>query len=129
MKKITFTLIIIAFLCQNMAFGSSELRPPSQFNSATSAFIEKAGKPQEGNLTSNNPLEGKRILVIQDDGAISSLQKELFIGMKAEKENIIIASDYETAIEAIAQSKPDIIILDMGFFKLKGGASRRIRWH
>ena len=57
MKKTIFILITVAFLCQNVGFGASVLRPPSQFNKATEEFIIEKNKGQSIEINIEEPIE------------------------------------------------------------------------
>lgn len=61
-------------------------------------------------------LQGKKILIVQDEQAYITTRTCYCIERGAEKKDISVAGDYETAINALDRNKFDVIILDMGFF-------------
>lgn len=67
-------------------------------------------------LNEELPFEGKNILIVQDYPEIAELRELFCVGQGAEEKDIVIASDYEAAINALSTKNFDLIILDMGFY-------------
>ena len=67
------------------------------------------------------------VLVVDDDPAI---QRTLAIGLRARGYQVLPARDGRTAVEAVRDDDPDVVLLDLGLPDLSGvDVLRRIRRH
>jgi two-component system KDP operon response regulator KdpE len=67
------------------------------------------------------------VLVVDDDPAI---QRTLAIGLRARGYQVLPARDGRTAVEAVREDDPDVVLLDLGLPDLSGvDVLRRIRKH
>ena len=66
-----------------------------------------------------------RVLLVDDD---STLRRSLGIGLRAEGHDVLIAADGRTALEALREDRPDIVVLDLGLPDVPGmEVLRRLR--
>ena len=67
------------------------------------------------------------VLVVDDDPAI---QRTLAIGLRARGYHVLPARDGRTAVEAVREDDPDVVLLDLGLPDLSGvDVLRRVRRH
>jgi len=66
-----------------------------------------------------------RVLLVDDD---TTLRRTLGIGLRAEGHDVLIAADGRTALEALREDRPDIMVLDLGLPDVSGmEVLRRLR--
>jgi two-component system KDP operon response regulator KdpE len=66
-----------------------------------------------------------RVLLVDDD---ATLRRSLGIGLRAEGHDVLIAADGRTALQALRDDKPDLVVLDLGLPDLSGiEVLRRLR--
>jgi two-component system, OmpR family, KDP operon response regulator KdpE len=66
-----------------------------------------------------------KVLLVDDD---ATLRRTLGIGLRAEDHEVLIAADGRSALQALREDKPDIIVLDLGLPDLSGvEVLRRLR--
>jgi two-component system KDP operon response regulator KdpE len=66
-----------------------------------------------------------KVLVVDDD---STLRRTLEIGLRAAGHDVLIAADGRTALQALREDHPDIVVLDLGLPDLSGvEVLRRLR--
>ena len=66
-----------------------------------------------------------RVLLVDDD---TTLRRTLGIGLRAEGHDVLIAADGRTALEALREDRPDIVVLDLGLPDVSGmEVLRRLR--
>jgi two-component system KDP operon response regulator KdpE len=66
-----------------------------------------------------------KVLVVDDD---PTLRRTLEIGLRAEDHEVLIAADGRTALQALREDHPDIVVLDLGLPDLSGvEVLRRLR--
>jgi two-component system, OmpR family, KDP operon response regulator KdpE len=66
-----------------------------------------------------------KVLVVDDD---PTLRRTLDIGLRAEGHDVLIAADGRTALQALRDDRPDLIVLDLGLPDLTGiDVLRRLR--
>jgi two-component system KDP operon response regulator KdpE len=66
-----------------------------------------------------------KILLVDDD---ETLRRTLTIGLRAAEYDVLIAADGRTALQALREDKPDLVVLDLGLPDLSGGdVLRRLR--
>ena len=66
-----------------------------------------------------------KVLLVDDD---ATLRRTLGIGLRAEGHEVLIAADGRSALEALREDKPDIVVLDLGLPDLSGvEVLRRLR--
>jgi two-component system KDP operon response regulator KdpE len=66
-----------------------------------------------------------KVLVVDDD---STLRRTLGIGLRAEDHEVLIAADGRSALQALREDRPDIVVLDLGLPDLSGvDVLRRLR--
>jgi two-component system KDP operon response regulator KdpE len=66
-----------------------------------------------------------KVLLVDDD---PTLRRTLGIGMRAEGHDVLIAADGRSALQALREDKPDIMVLDLGLPDLPGvEVLRRLR--
>jgi two-component system KDP operon response regulator KdpE len=58
-----------------------------------------------------------RVLLVDDD---STLRRTLGIGLRAEGHDVLVAADGRTALQAVRDDRPDIVVLDLGLPDLSG---------
>jgi two-component system KDP operon response regulator KdpE len=58
-----------------------------------------------------------RVLVVDDD---PTLRSTLAIGLRAEGHEVLIAADGRTALQALREDRPDVVVLDLGLPDLSG---------
>jgi two-component system KDP operon response regulator KdpE len=66
-----------------------------------------------------------KVLLVDDD---ATLRRTLGIGLRAEGHDVLITADGRSALEALREDKPDIVVLDLGLPDLSGvEVLRRLR--
>jgi two-component system, OmpR family, KDP operon response regulator KdpE len=66
-----------------------------------------------------------KVLLVDDD---ATLRRTLGIGLRAEDHEVMIAADGRSALEALREDRPDIVVLDLGLPDLSGvEVLRRLR--
>jgi len=66
-----------------------------------------------------------KVLLVDDD---TTLRRTLGIGLRAEGHDVLIAADGRTALEALREDRPDIVVLDLGLPDVSGmEVLRRLR--
>ena len=66
-----------------------------------------------------------KVLLVDDD---ATLRRTLGIGLRAEGHEVLIAADGRSALQALREDKPDIVVLDLGLPDLSGvEVLRRLR--
>jgi two-component system KDP operon response regulator KdpE len=66
-----------------------------------------------------------KILLVDDD---ETLRRTLTIGLRAAEYDVLIAADGRTALQALREDKPDLVVLDLGLPDLSGvDVLRRLR--
>jgi two-component system KDP operon response regulator KdpE len=66
-----------------------------------------------------------KVLVVDDD---ATLRRTLEIGLRAADHEVLIAADGRSAVQAVREDKPDVVVLDLGLPDLSGvEILRRIR--
>jgi two-component system, OmpR family, KDP operon response regulator KdpE len=66
-----------------------------------------------------------RVLLVDDD---ATLRRTLQIGLRAADHEVLIAADGRTALEAVRDDRPDLVVLDLGLPDLSGvEVLRRLR--
>jgi two-component system KDP operon response regulator KdpE len=66
-----------------------------------------------------------KVLLVDDD---STLRRTLGIGLRAEDHEVLIAADGRSALQALREDRPDIVVLDLGLPDLSGvDVLRRLR--
>jgi two-component system KDP operon response regulator KdpE len=66
-----------------------------------------------------------KVLVVDDD---ATLRRTLEIGLRAADHEVLIAADGRSAVQAVGEDKPDVVVLDLGLPDLSGvEILRRIR--
>ena len=66
-----------------------------------------------------------KVLLVDDD---TTLRRTLGIGLRAEGHEVLIAADGRTALQALREDRPDIVVLDLGLPDLSGvEVLRRLR--
>jgi len=66
-----------------------------------------------------------KVLLVDDD---ATLRRTLGIGLRAEGHDVLIAADGRSAMEALREDKPDIVVLDLGLPDVSGvEVLRRLR--
>jgi two-component system KDP operon response regulator KdpE len=58
-----------------------------------------------------------RVLLVDDD---ATLRRTLTIGLRAEDHEVLIAADGRSALQALREDKPDVVVLDLGLPDLSG---------
>ena len=58
-----------------------------------------------------------KVLLVDDD---TTLRRTLGIGLRAEGHDVLIAADGRTALQALRDDRPDIVVLDLGLPDLSG---------
>jgi two-component system KDP operon response regulator KdpE len=58
-----------------------------------------------------------KVLVVDDD---ATLRRTLGIGLRAEDHEVLIAADGRSALQALREDKPDVVVLDLGLPDLSG---------
>jgi two-component system KDP operon response regulator KdpE len=58
-----------------------------------------------------------RILLVDDD---PTLRKTLAIGLRAAGHDVLVAADGRTALQAVGEDQPDLVVLDLGLPDLSG---------
>ena len=58
-----------------------------------------------------------KVLLVDDD---PTLRRTLGIGLRAEGHEVLIAADGRTALEALREDRPDLVVLDLGLPDLTG---------
>jgi two-component system KDP operon response regulator KdpE len=58
-----------------------------------------------------------RVLVVDDD---ATLRKTLEIGLRAEGHEVLLAADGRSALQAVTEDQPDLLVLDLGLPDLSG---------
>jgi len=58
-----------------------------------------------------------RVLVVDDD---ATLRSALGIGLRAAGHDVLVAADGRTALQAVREDRPDIVVLDLGLPDLSG---------
>jgi two-component system KDP operon response regulator KdpE len=58
-----------------------------------------------------------RVLLVDDD---ATLRQTLSIGLRAEGHDVLLAADGRTALQAISEDHPDLLVLDLGLPDLSG---------
>jgi two-component system KDP operon response regulator KdpE len=58
-----------------------------------------------------------RVLLVDDD---STLRRTLGIGLRAEGHEVLFAADGRTALQAVREDRPDLVVLDLGLPDLSG---------
>jgi two-component system, OmpR family, KDP operon response regulator KdpE len=58
-----------------------------------------------------------KVLVVDDD---PTLRRTLGIGLRAEGHDALIAADGRTALQAVREDRPDVVVLDLGLPDLSG---------
>ena len=65
------------------------------------------------------------MLLVDDD---ATLRRTLGIGLRAEGHEVLVAADGRSALQALREDKPDIVVLDLGLPDLSGvEVLRRLR--
>jgi len=66
-----------------------------------------------------------KVLLVDDD---ATLRRTLGIGLRAEGHEVLIAADGRSALQALREDKPDIVVLDLGLPDVSGvEVLRRLR--
>jgi two-component system KDP operon response regulator KdpE len=66
-----------------------------------------------------------RILLVDDD---ATLRQTLSIGLRAEGHHVLLAADGRSALQAVSEDRPDLVVLDLGLPDLSGvDVLRRLR--
>jgi two-component system KDP operon response regulator KdpE len=66
-----------------------------------------------------------RVLVVDDD---ATLRRTLAIGLRAADHEVLIAADGRTALQAVREDRPDVVVLDLGLPDVSGvEVLRRLR--
>jgi two-component system, OmpR family, KDP operon response regulator KdpE len=66
-----------------------------------------------------------RVLLVDDD---ATLRSAVGIGLRAEGHDVLIAADGRTALQALREDRPDVVVLDLGLPDLSGvEVLRRLR--
>ena len=66
-----------------------------------------------------------RILLVDDD---ATLRRTLSIGLRAEGHHVLLAADGRSALQAVSEDRPDLVVLDLGLPDLSGvDVLRRLR--
>jgi len=58
-----------------------------------------------------------KVLLVDDD---ATLRRTLAIGLRAEDHEVLVAADGRTALQALREDRPDIVVLDLGLPDLSG---------
>jgi two-component system KDP operon response regulator KdpE len=58
-----------------------------------------------------------KVLLVDDD---TTLRRTLGIGLRAEGHDVLIAADGRTALQALREDRPDLVVLDLGLPDLSG---------
>jgi two-component system KDP operon response regulator KdpE len=58
-----------------------------------------------------------KVLLVDDD---PTLRRALGIGLRAEGHDVLVAADGRTALQAVREDKPDVLVLDLGLPDLPG---------
>ena len=58
-----------------------------------------------------------KVLLVDDD---ATLRRTLRIGLRAEGHEVLIAADGRTALPAVREDRPDLVVLDLGLPDLSG---------
>ena len=58
-----------------------------------------------------------RVLLVDDD---ATLRRALRIGLRAEDHEVLIAADGRSALQALREDRPDVVVLDLGLPDLSG---------
>jgi len=58
-----------------------------------------------------------RVLLVDDD---ATLRRTLGIGLRAEGHEVLLAADGRTALQALREDRPDVVVLDLGLPDLSG---------
>ena len=58
-----------------------------------------------------------KVLLVDDD---TTLRRTLGIGLRAEGHEVLMAADGRTALQALREDRPDIVVLDLGLPDLSG---------
>ena len=58
-----------------------------------------------------------KVLLVDDD---TTLRRTLGIGLRAEGHEVLIAADGRTALQALREDRPDVVVLDLGLPDLSG---------
>ena len=58
-----------------------------------------------------------KVLLVDDD---ATLRQTLSIGLRAEGHEVILAADGRTALQAVTEDQPDLLVLDLGLPDLSG---------
>jgi two-component system KDP operon response regulator KdpE len=58
-----------------------------------------------------------KVLLVDDD---STLRRTLGIGLRAEGHEVLFAADGRTALQAVREDRPDLVVLDLGLPDLSG---------
>ena len=58
-----------------------------------------------------------KVLVVDDD---ATLRKTLEIGLRAEGHEVLLAADGRSALQAVTEDQPDLVVLDLGLPDLSG---------
>ena len=61
--------------------------------------------------------ERVKVLLVDDD---ATLRRTLAIGLRAEGHEVLIAADGRTALQALREDRPDLVVLDLGLPDLSG---------
>ena len=58
-----------------------------------------------------------RVLLVDDD---ATLRQTLAIGLRAEGHDVLVAADGRSALQAVTEDQPDLVVLDLGLPDLSG---------
>jgi two-component system, OmpR family, KDP operon response regulator KdpE len=58
-----------------------------------------------------------KVLLVDDD---ATLRRTLGIGLRAEGHDVLVAADGRTALQALREDRPDVVVLDLGLPDLSG---------
>ena len=58
-----------------------------------------------------------KVLLVDDD---TTLRRTRGIGLRAEGHDVLIAADGRTALQALREDRPDLVVLDLGLPDLSG---------